>query len=419
MKLNNASIKILFLILVLMTLGRINQSYAEDNNTISSMKVLWQEEITADANMDCSLGQVAFDRTNEKILITGTSFPQKAHFSEGKLWLMNVDSNSGNLDKISFLKDFNESEAVPAKLAMSLISSLAVSENNNVTLTGKLGNFGSPAIMKVNKEKSGSKVIGLTIKNNDANKNIEGFSQIHGGLNLLGDNTLLIGGGRKGGLIAKVNSEGVQLWKKNYKIGQREVDLFTDVLSVTGEEGFAIVGCSTNVKDKFPDVIGDDFIVKCNAQGDVIAKDIFTGNPGEQPQICQVSSGNFIVVYGKGVLFKQSDINIRAYSPDLRLLWEKSIIKSKKNKPSSFQIATTQNNRFVVAANVDFGDLRVCEYDKEGNQIASFSMDRAIKQIAIGLACSNKYAFVVFQARPKIEQGDGVGKIKIIALELK
>ncbi len=414
MKLHDISIKALFLLPVIF--GYISQTFAEDSNVVPTMKILWQKEDTADANLDCSLGPVILDKANKRLLITGTSFRPKV-YSEGKFWLMEVDTNSGDITRKTTIKEANESKAT-LMLASSLLNGLTVSENNDISLAGKFDGS-AHSIMKINRSGNTNKFIEFAGKNNDANKNREDFSQIHGGINLPSGNLLLIGGDRDGGLVMKVDSEGIRLWEKNYKIGQGQVDLFTNGQSVDNKEDFVIVGCSTNVKGKFPDVTGNDFILLFNAQGDIIAKDIFNGNPGEQPQICRTSSGNFIVVYGKGILFKRSDINIRAYSPDLKFLWEKPFVKSEQNKPSSFKIAAIPQNGFIVAVNVDFGNLRVYEYDDKGDQVATFSIDKAIKLVNIGLTCTDNKALIVFQNRPKIEQDEEISRIKIIALELK
>jgi len=425
MKFFNISIKALFFISAMF--GYISQTCAEDSNTIPAIKILWQKEVTPDANLDCSLGQVAFDKTNKRLLIAGTSFRPKV-YSEGKLWLLEIDANNSNMDRTLLLKDINQNNASsPITLAVSLISSLTISENKNVTLVGGFDNNTSPmSIMKIDRNGNTSKFIGFAEKDDDVNKNSnsENFQLIHGGINLSGDNLLLMGKGRDGGLITKVDSEGNRIWGKGYKIGQKQQDFFTDGVVVGDKGNFAVVGCSANPAEtgsKFPDVTGDDFILQGNAQGDVIAKDIFPGNPwpGEQPQMCQISSGNFIVVYGKGMEFKRSDINIRTYSTDLKLLWEKLVIKSEQNKPSSFKIAATPQGGFIVAVNVDFGNLRVYEYNEKGDKVANFSVDREIWLVNIGLACMDDKALVVYQTRPNSGQGEKLSKIKIVALELK
>jgi len=412
------SIKLALFVLIIFRCT--NQTCAEDSNTIPPMKVLWQKEITADANMDCSLGPVVFDKTNKKLLIAGTSFRPRV-YSEGKLWLLEVDTNNSNINRTIHISDINESRAAaPITLAVSLISGLMVSENNDVTLVGKFDNTTSPiSIVKVTRSINASKLIKLASKNNSIND----FPHINGGISLPGDNLLLMGGGKDGGSVTMVGSKGDRLWNKRYKIGQGRIEFFNNGLAVGDKNEIAIVGCSANVKGKFPDVAGEDFILLCSVQGDVIAKDIFSGSPdpGELPEVCQLSSGNFVVVFckSKSTAMPKSDVNIRTYSPDLKLLWEKSVVKSAENKPSSFKIAAVPKNGFVVAADVDFGNLRVYEYDEKGNMVATFSRDKEVWSVNIGLVCMDKKAFVVFQTRPDMGQSNKISKIKIVALELK
>jgi hypothetical protein len=75
---------------------------------------------------------------------------------------------------------------------------------------------------------------------------------------------------------------------------------------------------------------------------------------------------------------------------------------------------------FDVAANVDFGNLRVYQYDGAGNQVASLSRDKEVWLFTMGLACIDKKALLVFQTHPRSTgQGDEVSRIKIMALDLQ
>jgi hypothetical protein len=413
MKVGSMSLKVLFVISAIF--GFISQTCAEDSNSIPTMKMLWQKEVTADANLDCSLGQITFDKINKRLLITGTSFRPK-EFSDGKLWLMDVDANNGNTERILILKNIAEKKASAVMRAPSLICGLSVSDNNDVTVVGKFDRS-VPLIMKINKQGNAKRSIEFINKNDKKEENILILNNIN-----LPDNAILLIGrnGKDEGLIIKMDSEGNRLWDRSYKIGQGQVDLFINGLPLRNNNGeFMIVGCSANVNGKFPDVTGENFILICNAIGDVIKKDIFPGNPwpGEQPLVCQTKSGEYVIASGKNMAV--SDIYIRGYSPDLKLLWERPAAKSKENKLGYFKIAAIPNNGFVLATKMDFGNLRVYEYDENGNQITSFSMDKEIGPGDISLACMDDKALIIYQTRPNIGQGDEISKIKIVALELK
>ena len=336
--------------------------------------------------------------------------------SKDKLWLLEVDPNGGDIAKKIPIKGLSGTK-ISLTTASSFVSSITVSENNDVTLVGKFDSFALPAsITKISRVGNTNKAFKFPNQNNSEKE----FSQVIGRTNFSSSNLLLIGKNKSS--ITNVNSEGVVLWERSYKIGQKYGDWFSDGVVIGDKGDFVVVGCSADPakpKSPYPDVMCDDFIVRCNGQGDVAATDIFPGNPwpGEQPLVCQTGSGNFVVAFGKSMAM--SNINIRGYSPDLKLLWEKPVIKSEGNKPSSFKIAAIPNNGFVLATNVDFGNLRIYEYDEKGNQVTSFSMDREVWLGNIGLTCMDNKAIVIYQTRPNFGQGEELRRIKIVALELK
>ncbi|MFA5251510.1 MAG: hypothetical protein WC454_02860 [Phycisphaerae bacterium] len=415
MKPCNLSTKALFLIPAIF--GYIGQSCAEDSNTIPTMKVLWQKEVTADANLDCSLGQIALDKTNERLLIAGTSFRPKV-YSEGKLWLMEVDTNSGDIAKKTTVRKVAESKAT-IMLASSLIKGLVVSEHNDISLIGKFDSS-TQSIMKVNRQGNVNNPIEFIEKNNREKESILVLNRI----TLPGDNFLLIGRDEDGnGVAMKIGPDGIKLWEKTYKVGQGQTDLFSDGSSIGNDGDFIIVGCSANVSSK-PRALGqsDDFILQCDSQGNILKREFFSagsGWPNKLPQICQINGGNLLIVYDKDTRFAASDIIMRAYSSDLRLLWEKEVLKSESIV--LFKITPVKENGFVLVAKVVSGDLKVHQYDGKGNQIAGIAIDSKDYLIVSSpsIAWVNNNVFVVAQGVPEGEKGSEVSKIKIIALELK
>jgi len=137
------------------------------------------------------------------------------------------------------------------------------------------------------------------------------------------------------------------------------------------------------------------------------------------PQMCQLNSGELIVAYDKDTGFAASDINIRAYSPDLDLLWDKEVLKSEGIVLS--KIAPLKKNGFVLAANAVSGDLKVYRYDGKGNQIAGVAISKKVCRIAFspGLICAENNAFIIAQSIPEVGKNREPSKIKILALELK
>jgi hypothetical protein len=416
MKPCSVSIKALFLIPAIF--GCISQTCAEDGNTIPTMKILWQKEVTADANLDCSIGRVAFDKTNKKLLIAGTSFRPKV-YSEGKLWLLKVGTNGENIDRTLFLKDFNENSAAAATPEQWLISGLTISENNDVSLIGKFDDT-SLSIMKMNQQGNVNKSVEIAGKNNSLKEGTIILNRII----LPNDHFVLIGKNEDdNGVVIKISPEGTNLWEKTYKIGQGRVTLFSDGLSVGNDGDFIIVGCSANVSSK-PRAFGqsDDFILQCDSQGNILKQEFFSagsGWPHKLPQTCRINGGNLLIVYDKDARFAASDIVMRAYSSDLKLLWEKEVLKSESIV--LFKLTPVNQNGFVLAANIASGDLMVYQYDEKGNQIAGIAIDKKVYPIILNpsLTWAENNVFVVAKGFPQGEKGRELSKIKIIALELK
>jgi len=409
------SIKWAFFILIIFRCT--NQACAEDSNAIPPMKVLWQKEVTPDANLDCSLGPVAFDKTNRRLLITGTSFHPK-EYSEGKFWLLETDANNGNIVRKTTIKKATESKAALMS-ASSLIKSLTVSENNDISLVGK---FDDPiqSIMKTNRQGNISKPIEFINKNSRGKESV----LILNGINLLGDNLLLVGRDENGnGVAIKVGPDGIKLWEKTYKVGQGRADLFCDGSFIGNTGDFIIVGCSANVSSKPPALEqSNDFILRCDSQGNILKKEFFPVGSAwhnKLPQMCRLNDGELLVAYDKDTGFATSDINIRAYNSDLNLLWEKKVLKS--SGIVLLKIAPIKKDGFVLATNTVSGDLEVYQYNGKGNQIAGVTIDKKVCRIAFspGLTCAENNAFIVAQSIPEEKKGREPSKIKIIALELK
>jgi len=68
---------------------------------------------------------------------------------------------------------------------------------------------------------------------------------------------------------------------------------------------------------------------------------------------------------------------------------------------------------------VDFGNLRVYQYDERGNLTAGLSMDKEVLRVGMGVVCTDKKALVVYQAKPNFVKGEELGRIKILVLELR
>jgi hypothetical protein len=402
MKPHSVSIKVLFSILLV--IGNIHQTYAEDSNAIPTMKILWQKEVTSDANLDCSLGPVALDKTKQKLLIAGTSFRPK-EFSEGKFWLMEVDTNSGDVAGKTIIREVAERKTAIMS-ASSLIKGLVVSEHNDISLVGKFDGP-SQSIIKINRQGNVNNPVELINENKRGKEDILILNKI----SIPGDNFLLVGRDEDGnGVAIKIGPDGIKLWEKAYKVGQGRADLFSDGLSVGNDGDFIIVGCSANVSSK-PRALekSNDFILRCDSQGNILKREFFSAGsawPNKLPQVCQLNGGDLLVSYDIDTSFAASDIGIRAYNSDLKFIWEKNVLKSEGIV--LFKITPVKESGFVLAANVVSGDLKVYQYDGKGNQIAGITLDKKSCPIAFGpgLVCAENNVFVVAQGIPEGEKAE-------------
>src|SRR3989339_1202999 len=182
MKLHSITMKILVFILAIF--GYMGQINAEDSKTTPTMRVIWQKEITTDANMENSFGQIAFNSTTERLLISGASFYPR-NYSEGIIWLMEIEPNNGVIAEQLIIKDIEEDKAASVA-SSSLISGMVISENK-ITVVGKLANS-YPLMVKIDKQSNISKSIGITEANDVKEKGI----LIRNAISLPDGNNLLI-----------------------------------------------------------------------------------------------------------------------------------------------------------------------------------------------------------------------------------
>ena len=389
--------KILFFVLAVS--WNTNHICAQENNRTS--KILWQRDFGCGDNLSCSPGAVTFNKADNRLMIVGTSFQPK-DYSEGKFWLWEIDQN-GNVSKKTVLKDAPESFKAVIGLGPHLIK--------GIFAIGKFVDHTS-SFMEMSR---GGKVVSIKPISKKAVK--ENDMRILKKVDLPDGNCLLIGkSGQDNGMVIKANSRGGKLWEKTYNIGR--LTFFTDGVSVGGEGGFLVVGCSTNVKGMFPAGQSNVYILRCGQRGNILNEEFFPGGsfPTKLPQVCQLGSGNFVLAYDKSTKVVTTDLKIRAFTPDLKVLWEKQVVKSEDAPPISFKIMAVPGGGFIVVDFVNFTDLEVHEYDKEGNNLSNISMDKTAWLGNFNLACSQDKVFIVSQPPP--ESSGGISKVKITAIEI-
>ena len=411
MKVFMNSIKVMCLVLIL--LCKTNCLYAENNS--APAKVLWQRDFRGGNNLSYSPGAVTFNKANNRLLILGTSFRQKT-YSEGKFWLWEVDQK-GEIIRNIVLKNAPEEFKSVITLGFILITDIAASRNGDIFAVGKFDDF-KQSFMKIDRE--GRIIFSKTISERGLKESLMIDKMIH----LIDDSFLLVGWDGTGvsdsnGVVIKIDSEGNRLWKKTYDLGR--ADSFTDGVSVGSKGEFLVIGCSTELKRFFPVVPSDIYVLRCDAKGTVLSEEFSPGDssPTAQPKVCQLDSGDFVVAYDKRVGMGTTDLRIKAFSPDLKkVLWEKEVFKLEKAAfPTPFNIMAVPGG-FIVSDSVGVGIFKVYEYDNEGNQLNSLSVDKAGWLGNIHLAHTGDKAFVISGTLPK-SKDNRISNIKVIATELK
>lgn len=406
MKVSMTSIKVLFFVLA-MFLNR-NCIYAEDTNR--TLKVLWQRQFGGGSSLTCSLGAATFNKTDNRLFIVGTSFHPK-DCSKGEFWFWEVDQMGKMVKKMAFKQAPKDGDAI-IELDSKLIKGLAASHGEIFAVarfdasTQSFMKMGRRRKIRFNKH-----IAGKDPKKQDI--------LILKMIKLPDDNFLLVGRDFSGnGLIIKVDLKGNKVWERTYDSGRFE--FFTDGAPVGDEGGFLVVGSAANYEESS---IGpsDIWILRCDQKGNIVTETFFPGNPlplGKDPQVCQLDSGKFVLAYDKNLqtMAMATDLRIRAFSPDLKVLWEKQVLESKQGPPILFKIVAIPEGGFVVGNCVEYDDLRVYQYGEGGNKLGALCIDNMIWLGNFSLACIEDKAFVVSQTLPK--DGDETSKVRVTAIAL-
>lgn len=404
--------KVLFSVLVI--LCSVSSNYAEEGNKLN---ILWQKDFGCGENLGCSPGAANFDKTNNTLLIIGTSFRGVKNLKsdiEGKFWLWGIDQE-GNKVKDVLLKE------APKELKASLVGGDAIIEDLNILPNGEIyavGQFDgfNPSFMTVEQEEKNVSTQLISEKIEESHILIKKM------ISLPNNNFLLIGKDtRDDGLIVKIDSEGNKLWKETYDLG--EIEIFTDGVAVGDKGDFLIVGYSVKSEKPISSESSDIWILKCDAEGKIISEELFPGYPfpTNEPQVCQLDSGDFVVLYYKSPLITAIDYKVKTFSPDLKELWEKQIFKSEEKGPpsASFKIKAIPRGGFFVAGCIckNTPQLLLYEYDKKGNEIGSLIIEKGVFCLNSYLACTKDKAFIISRAE---EKGRNILElvVKVIAVEL-
>lgn len=383
--------------------------YVYPQESTGALNVLWQKDFGCSENLSYCLGAIAFNRVNNTLLVMGTSFNPK-NYSNAKFWLWKVDEN-GNRIKNTIVKEVPESDGEAMKQAYTLIRSLAISSNGDIFVVGELDGI-TESFMKISQE--GEIIFNKSVYDKELG---DVDILINKMLPLSNNNFLLIGKDGENGLIMKIDSEGNRLWRKRHDIGQ--IELFTDGVSMDDGSGFLLVGNVANYAESGMIGPSDIWVLRCDAEGNIISEELFPGNPmpGKWPQVCRLDSGNFVVAYDSKpkMMSMSTDHRIRAFSPNLKVLWDKEVTKLEKGPPIFFKIIDIPRG-FIVANCINFTDLKLYEYNEKGHNLSSVSVNKGAFSSRFSLVYAKEKAFVVSEAFCK--NNDTLSEVKVNAIQL-
>ena len=373
---------------------------------VQGAEIIWQKEFEADSGFSYSPGAVTFDAIDKKLLIMGTSFLPK-EYSKGKFRLWEVDLD-GNLTKDVVLGDAPGNLKAKIHSASQVIKGISVSKDRKIISIGNYNGRGK-TVMSMNRKGHDRAVKSITETSLIDDKDV-----ILKKIGLPNDASLLIGSdGRDNGLAIKIASQGTKMWEQTYDLGQLEY--FSDGVAVGGNGDFIIVGCSVTPEEVMSATKPlSIWVLKCDSEGIIQLDIVFDGHSfiRKLPQICRLSSGEFIVAYNK---FQPDFLSFKAFSSDLNELWENQAYEDEINA-YDFKIKAVKEKGFIVAFGIGSTGLGMCEYEKNGNLISKLSWEKVVRGGNFLLEVATDRAFLILQTRSKTE--DRINNLKVMTFQL-
>jgi len=400
-------------VLLFVLLSNVTYVYAQDSSAIP--KILWQREYGCGEELSCSPCAGIFSKSDSRLILMGTSFRPKV-YSEGKLWLWEIDQN-GAMIKERVLSNTPEELGAFVGLGSRFVKDLALSNNGDISA---IGVFDSQAVSLLETNREGKKLSTRSVSKNEDVKEGQGSIIISRKIDLNDGNLLLIGKDtRDDGMLIKTDQQGNRIWQKTYDLGKLEY--FSDGSAIKNENGLLIVGCSTGTKDSFLDKDSYIWILRCDAQGNKLHDTVLSGNclPTFMPRICQLESGNFVVTYDKNTDLNITDIRANILSSELNILGEEQVYKAEGRPPATFELVSIPNGGFVVATCTNYSDLTLYEHDDGGNLRSSISMNRTISFDNFSIVSTEHVAYIISSTFfENIGTNEDFSKVKIIAFEV-
>jgi hypothetical protein len=225
---------------------------------------------------------------------------------------------------------------------------------------------------------------------------------------------LLLAGSRDfGGGVAKVDLDGNMLWRKEYlsktdmsKTDKNEkvVSYFTDIVPID-EKGAFIAAGDFGKLNKFGLGEHSIWLVKCNAEGEVLTETTFSGR---QPSIQSLEKDRFAVRYDVGAGF-MDESRVRAIDLELKQQWEIMPLFASMFLDGSAMCMLPSGQGFALAGCNIIPDKekrtahRECQfyqYDAKGQVISSAKMPIEDETfLHAHIACGADRAYVAIQTK--------------------
>jgi len=367
---------------------------------------LWQKELACDSNASYSPCAVFTDINDNKLLILG--IPIRSSAEEGSFLLWKMDPNGEVSSQVKFGNVQKKSEAIHR---LSQYGDIAIKSDKSIFV---LGDFDGSTVSSLPiTSKKGDKPSVKSIPNSrvEKGKKDELILRMRPAFN---NSQIFAGRQGNNGLLFKLDDTGNEVWKKTFDLGQTEI--FTDV--VTDNNQIYVAGYSGQVQGKmaFDTNTVQNFLLLYDLNGQLIKEEYFEGNPfpTETPQVSQLKSGTVLVVYDKSKDVLANNLNVRAYNPDLKFLWETQVVKTVGGAPPmSFKIIAVSGDRFFVGAVINVGELILAEYTSEGKLVERWTLGKiAGPNGGLRLAELDKKVYAIFSNITY----DSSQKIKIMVL---
>lgn len=342
------------------------------NVAIASDAVIWQQELSCDSNSECSPGSMVVDSKNNEVIILGTC--ARLHVREVDFWLWKIDPNGTFKDKKSLGPASNYELLTVGPLGMKAV----VKPNTGEIVRLKLDDVNSISLSVTDRNmQSRTAKLGIRWKRSET-------FLLHDMTSYQNDDLFFVGQENLNGIVMKTDLTGNVVWKKTFNHSQ--TNILSSVARAPDGENFYVAGISVLLSDKtkLPDPPTVSVCaLRYGSSGELKESNFFQGGiaplVGILPKVICLPSGIVLVVYDNTRIGTALGLCVKAYTPELEPLYEKQILKTKEKTPlTRFDICATEQNHFVLAANVNIGDLRVYECDADSTILQTVELDRAV-----------------------------------------